>query len=303
MNAEPNLSADTTAPSLHRVRSLLMATDLSARSDRALDRALQLAGRHGARLTILNVVDEDLPASARDRLRDAARNEIEACVAKIGRPEGVALSIEVAPGKDYRGILDVAERCDADLIVLGIHRNETGRTPIAGTTMERVIRNGSRPALVVADRVEGAYEKVMIGVDFSVFSRFAIRAGFAVAPDAEAHIVHAFQVPFEGFQPGRETRNALKSERESELAAMIGQEMDALIASSADVDRRETPPQTAVVHGEVHAVLRKEIERVKPDLLVLGTHGRVGIAHMVLGSVAEGFLNQPPCDVLTVKAW
>ena len=50
-----------------------------------------------------------------------------------------------------------------------------------------------------------------------------------------------------------------------------------------------------VIHGQV-------VER-GADLLVLGTHGRTGVAHALLGSVAEWFLTNPPCDIVAVKAW
>ena len=58
-----------------------------------------------------------------------------------------------------------------------------------------------------------------------------------------------------------------------------------------------------LAHGEVHQVLSREVERLKPDLLAMGTHGRTGIAHAFLGSIAEDLLGRPPCDALAVKAW
>ncbi|MDP7392813.1 MAG: universal stress protein [Pseudomonadota bacterium] len=58
-----------------------------------------------------------------------------------------------------------------------------------------------------------------------------------------------------------------------------------------------------VKQGEAVAVLRDEVSNLRPDLLVFGTHGRVGLSHLLIGSVAEAILNQPSCDVLVVKAW
>lgn len=287
----------------HRIKALLLATDLSARSERALERALQLAGRHAARLTVLHIVDDNLPIGDQDRAAAAAKEEIDACIEKMGRPDNVNLSIKIAPGKDDQDIMQEAADSEVDLIVLGIHRNESGTRPITGTTMERVIRNGSRPVLVVSDRTTGPYANVMIGIDFSVYSRFAIRAAFAAAPDAEFSCVHSFRVPFEGFQPSRETRRTVQSAHERELAQIIESEMDALIGSAPNIQQSGERIQTIVRHGDVRPTLRAEAERLRPDLLVLGTHGRAGIAHMVLGSVAEDFLNHPPCDVLVVKAW
>ena len=288
---------------IHDVQSLLMATDLSARSERALERALQLAGQHGASLEILNIVDEDLPDAAQGHMATVAKNEIEDSIAKMNAPDGANISVRVLPGKDYQDIIDEADAADADLLVLGIHRNESGRKPIAGTTVERVIRNSSVPVLVAKNRIAGPYRKVMIAIDFSVFSRFAIRSALAVAPDAEFYCVHAFRVPFEGFQAGRETRRAVQEDHERQLTEMIETEMAALIESAPNAKGLDGRLHKIVRHGDVHATLRSEVDRIQPDLLVLGTHGRVGLSRMVLGSIAEDFLNQPPCDVLAVKAW
>ncbi|WOF74738.1 universal stress protein [Parvibaculaceae bacterium PLY_AMNH_Bact1] len=280
-----------------------MATDLSARSDRALERAVNLAGQHKARLVILNIIDEDLPASVQDRVRDATLKEIQSSLEKVDGAKALSPTIDAIAGKDYRDILDHADEIAADLIVMGIHRNEAGNKPIAGTTMERVIRKGQQPVLVVPNRTEGAYRKVAIGVDFSAFSRIAIRQALSLAPGAEFNAIHSYHVPFGGFQRGRETRNAYRDEHERALTQLIEEEMETLIASATTNAKPDIPFHTTVKQGETQSVIRSEVDRLQPDLLVLGTHGRVGLTHALLGSIAETFLNNPPCDVLVVKAW
>ena len=61
--------------------------------------------------------------------------------------------------------------------------------------------------------------------------------------------------------------------------------------------------ERAMQEGSAREVIHRQINQLKPDLLVVGTHGRTSIAHALLGSVAEDLLSQPPCDVLAVKAW
>lgn len=285
------------------MKKLLLATDLSSRSDRALERSIDLARSHDAHLTILHVVDEDLPAQLRSTMATAAEAEIGAAVTKAGlsRPQGV--SVLIAEGRDHQTILDVAEKNGCDLLILGRHRDESVDKPLRGTTMERVLRQGRTPVLVVADRTESPYRKVMIGVDFSVFSRVAIKTGFAVAPDAEFHFVHAFQVPFEGFLAGSSVQNEVSREREETLAGIINSEMESLLRKGGTRSDLEGRLHRVMRDGEVVGVLRSEAARLQPDLLVIGTHGRVGIVHALLGSVAESLLNRPPCDVLAVKAW
>ena len=295
--------ADTAAAAFRAPKTILMATDLSARSDRALERAVNIAGQHNARLVILNIIDEDLPASVQDRVRDATLKEIQSSLDRVDGAKVLGPTIDTITGKDYRDILDHADEIGADLIVMGIHRNEAGNKPIAGTTMERVIRKGQQPVLVVPNRTSGAYKKVAIAVDFSAFSRIAIRQALSLAPDAEFNAIHSFHVPFGGFQRGRQTRNAYREAHERELAQLIEEELDTLICSATTGARPDIPFHKIVKQGETQSVIRSEVERLQPDLLVLGTHGRVGLTHALLGSIAETFLNNPPCDVLVVKAW
>lgn len=292
----------------HEVKSLLMATDLSGRSDHPLARAVDLASRLDASLTVLHVIDEDLPAMTQDQVADAARTALEAHVAQRVSSEAEhgalgPVTTRVVVGRDYHDILASAEAQNADMIVLGVHRNDSGLIPISGTTMEKVIRKGSWPVLVVTSPVRGPYKKVLVAVDFSIHSRSAIRGAFAIAPDADFHMIHAYQLPFEGFIRDASARQIARQQQDARMTRMIVEEMETLVGTSLGValspDRIHKVPR----EGDVHDVLQAEIEALNPDLLVLGTHGRAGVAHMVMGSVAEAFLNHPPCDVLAVKAW
>ena len=59
--------------------------------------------------------------------------------------------------------------------------------------------------------------------------------------------------------------------------------------------------QTAVYIGDVVGSILQAADQYKPDLLVLATHGRTGIAHFVLGSVAEAMVRRASCPVLTIR--
>jgi nucleotide-binding universal stress UspA family protein len=75
---------------------------------------------------------------------------------------------------------------------------------------------------------------------------------------------------------------------------MIEEAMQALEESfKGDVPRFKR----VLSQGWAREVIRRELERLRPDLLVVGTHGRTGVSHALLGSVAEHLLSNPPCDV------
>jgi universal stress protein A len=60
--------------------------------------------------------------------------------------------------------------------------------------------------------------------------------------------------------------------------------------------------KTTVYTGDVAGSILQAIDQFQPDLLVMATHGRTGLAHFVLGSVAEAVVRRASCPVLTVHS-
>lgn len=277
-----------------------MATDLSARSDRALERAVALAQEHDSELTIVHVVDEDLPASLADSQESAAQKTIHEHVAKLTSDNGPRISIEVVFGRAYVDILEMSEKTGAEMLVLGIHREEGVEDMFRGATVERIIRTSNVPALLVKERISGPYRRLVVGVDFSVYSRRAIEFAVNLVPGGEFHLVHAYDVPFKGFIYGRSIKRDVSKQHQVAFERMIEEEMASFLAG---VEGNGPVFERIMEEGVVREVIHRQVNRLSPDLLVIGTHGRTGVAHAFLGSVAEDLLMNPPCDVLAVKAW
>lgn len=282
------------------MRNLLLATDLSARSDRALERAVAIARQHEARLTMVYVVDEDLPMRLADSQRSAVITVMEEQLESLRRQDDPAMDLRTVLGRPHAGILEAAEHCSAELVILGVHREDAFKDMFRGTTVERVSRASRVPVLLVRDRATQAYQRVVIGIDFSVYSRRAIEFAVQFAPDAEFFGVHAYEVPFKGLLYGDDTRKAVGRQHQNDFRQMIDQEMAAFFSSFGASRPRLTP---VLQEGSARQVIHQQVDRLNPDLLVVGTHGRTGVAHALLGSVAEDLLSRPPCDVLAVKAW
>lgn len=283
------------------MKSLLMATDLSARSDRALERAIAIARDHGAALTILHVVDDDLPAPLKDSQEDFARKAIQDHFNSLKRPGRTKVTISVVFGRPHAAILETAANIGAEMIVLGLHRGHELKDMFLGSTVERVIRAGHFPVLLVKDRFYRPYRRVLVGVDFSVCSRQAMEFAVGFLPKAEFHLVHAYEIPFKGFGYGENTRNAVREQHKAKFQGILEEEMDILLDG---IKGKKLPKIIPVLEeGMVWDVLKHRIARIRPDLLVIGTHGRTGVAHAIFGSVAEAVLRDPPCDVIAVKGW
>lgn len=282
-----------------RIRKLLVATDLSERSSHALKRGILIAAEQGARLTVLHVIDEDLPSALVEKLASEAeillRDQLRLLAAPV-RPEPL---LSVICGTGSREILRVANEEDVDLVILGIHRHHQLNDIFRGTTVGRVVRLGQRPCLVVTEPPQGAYPKVIVAVDFSAHSRKAFDLALRLAPNAEIFVVHVWDVPFKGFQGSESTAQQVREVRQHEMEAEMREQLSTIIRNQG-VDTSHV--HAVMKKGLVFEVLREEVARIGAGLLVMGTQGRTGVERAILGSVAENFLNDPPCDVLAVRA-
>lgn len=281
------------------INRLLVAADLSARSDRAVERAVLLAAETDARLTVLHVVDSSLPDRIADRQHDDAKILIRDHLASLPFAPRYPAEINIVFGQDFETIIRVSDELDAGLIILGTHRNESARPMFLGATVERVLKYGARPVLVVKTRAQNAYRRIMIGVDFSDHSRLAAEFAVKSLPDAEFFVVHAFDIPYKAFITGRESHEQFKEWHQEHMDELVQQVFGAAAKKNDGTALRYEP---VMRQGSAHQVIREQIDRFKPDLLVVGTHGRTGIAHAILGSVAQDLISSQPCDVLAVKA-
>lgn len=66
-------------------------------------------------------------------------------------------------------------------------------------------------------------------------------------------------------------------------------------------DFKGVPFEWKVIEGNVHKAIYEEAEKGDASLIIMGTHGRSGIEHMVLGSTAERVIRDAPCPVMTIK--
>ena len=276
------------------MRTILLATDLSEPSDRALDRALVLAKAHGARLEVLHVVDVSYPASIAADLQLLAERSLRDLLTELPAAQDVTANVQVVVDDVLAAILAAAADAAADLIVVGLHHKRGLRDLFVGTTMERVVRKGERPILVVADRALRAYQRAVVAVDFSEPSRRALRFALAMLPGATFELVHVFELPLRSLAKDPAAERQAAAEARQQLDALVQEEVAAAAVAPAALHLH-------VMQGDVGAVLQREVVLLHPDLLVLGTRGRSGLVHALLGSVAQALLREPPCDTLAVR--
>jgi nucleotide-binding universal stress UspA family protein len=281
---------------MHRI---LLATDFSERSDRALRRAVILARQHGAALDIVHVVDDDRPR----RIVDHEVNDAHQLLVELARSlkdlDGVACNTEVLLDDPFDGIVKAAAKASPDLLVIGPHRRQILRDAFVGTTAERTIRAVHCPVLMANGPPVGPWRHVLVTTDLSEYADSACRrfAKSGLGNNAMRSVLYVFDAPALrltmsdsiGKEGQQDYLEDLRSEARQELAKFIGR------SGSGQAERIVRHEETTVA-GEI----LKTASEVRADLIVVSTKGKGVVARVALGSVALQVLQDAQCDVLVI---
>lgn len=282
------------------MKQILVATDFSPHADRALDRAVLLATEHRAALEVLHVITpasvdalcEFLPDPrhvVEEKLANSLSAQLYHFVDRVAPERPIAIQPRVKIAEAEAGIIEAAESCDADLIILGSHGEHLAHELFVGTTAENVLARGRRPVLIARRKAAAPYGKIGVPVDFSARSATAFRKASELAPNAMICLLHAFQVPdHERLRQLGATEEQIKHYR-SEFYDRATREIDKLAA-----EREDSRVSRVVEMGYPPAMIRRWTEKLHFDLVVMGKHGDR------LGSVVRHVLHNSACDVMIV---
>lgn len=288
----------STSATPHR---LLLATDLSARCDRALDRAAQLAEEWQAELIALHVLDA---AAAPDQILAWATNTDEETLQRIARQELARDLARLNPRMATRAsvrtrhrddtasaIRDTAARTECDLVITGVARNEAVGRFLLGSTVARLARTLPQPLLVVRSRVHEPYRQIVVATDLSDSSRHALRMALRFFPDHELILYHAYETPLGGLGGKRPEAGADRGMEQAKCQEFLA--AGKLPATAAI--------RIVTENGDVETSLTRYVRQHDIDLVVMGSHGRGGITGILLGSKVANLLDWLPCDALVVR--
>ncbi|WP_414475362.1 universal stress protein [Microvirga sp. M2] len=278
---------------------ILAATDFSTRSQLAVRRAGLLARDNGAEITLVHVVDDDQPQDLVALERREAERILGEQIGAIAELSGIRSHALVVAGDPFDGILRAAASTRADLVVMGAHRKQLLRDIMVGTTIERVIRTGPFPVLMVNREVDQTYRTALAAVDMSEPSLNAIKTGMALGLPGKAQLalVHAFLPLAKGKLSYAGLSRETIERYVADARVRATKELIAFLDANGLDDHRRS---MRIEEGSPFEVIAAVVEQSKPDVLIVGTHGRSGIAKMLLGSVTEEVLRSLDIDILAV---
>jgi nucleotide-binding universal stress UspA family protein len=276
-----------THPVFSHLTKLLVCTDGSPASEGAINAAIHLGTLTAARVCLLGVINSpavygNIPAIPEllAALEEQALRRLHVYQEQAAR---AGVTVEIAAATDIsvsEAILAEVRARKPDWLIMG-RKGLTGLDRLLmGSVTRQVIGQSPCPVLVVPRQAHLEFNKIMIAHDGSVFGEGAWRQTIPLAEKAGSEVI-AVSV-------------ARDRSRQSDCQ-MILQHLEASAA------RHGISLQSLFLEGRAFDQIIQAARDEKVDLLVLGSHGRSGLARLLMGSVAERVTATVNCPVLVAK--
>jgi len=293
------------------LKRILVATDLSPASERAVMRAGQLARQWEANLFLVharpdwNLFSRWRPA-AQDSYQDVARSADEPLrkiVATVGSEFGVHAQCQSRVGKASNVLAAMVAELQPHLLVIGARGEHAACGPdrcLGGTALKLLMRVET-PLLIVRGAGAVPYSSALVAIDLpGTLSRRAVLWGSGLVADGECHLVHAFDVPYLERMRLQEIDEVVieRRMRQAEEAAN-GMVREALGAAEGHA---KLYPEA--IPGEPVSALLDRIQHLAPHLVVVGKsepqapQGQCG----PMGGVGFRIAYHAPTDVLVLTS-
>jgi nucleotide-binding universal stress UspA family protein len=290
------------------IKNILVAMDFSKFSRWASERAAMLGVLLNSDTVDLITVKETglpgtlalvlrtSPAAAETILVDRAMRELALISAHLTDNYGIHCTRTVRFGQPEKEIVARADELTADLTVIGEHGGHFLTSLFLGNTADKLARTIKTPLLVIKKEAAIHYRRVLVPVDFSENSKCAARMALTIAPDAKIQFLHVFDIILEEEMRSAEIADNLLHDYHIEAEENARHNLNRFIEDLQE-DRSIS---RKIAFGYPGQVICDHANSTKPDLIVLGKHGKSGFEELLLGSVSRHVLEQSPCDVLIV---
>jgi nucleotide-binding universal stress UspA family protein len=262
---------------------------------RVAERAGMIAESLGEPLHLVHVLEpvgEAMiePSLAR-LMREYQREEAERLAKWMAGRTEAPVSLEVVKGSPSWEL--TARAKTASLVVVG---SSTLDAFSVGPVAKRVARKSAADTLVVRRQPRAPYRKIVAAVDFSEQSRQAVTRAIDLFPDADTTVLYSMPSRFDSvlvaaglFEEELEATRGVRLARAEERMEQFTAPWDGLI-------------RTLVVDGPPNETIGEVVRRRGADLVVVASRGATATRMVLLGTVAEGLVNQAPCDVLVARS-
>jgi nucleotide-binding universal stress UspA family protein len=232
---------------------------------------------------------------------DAAQEQTKELLAGLSEEQQKLITPYHRFGDPADTLVHFAQAHHADLVVLGSSGQSRLTKYILGGVANKVLRRTQQAVICVPSDRARPFTKVLMATDFSECSRAALEFAWKLTRvyDAAIEVLHvtsrAWNFP-EDLSVGipddhQNWFELLRREAEAEQKKFVGAAVTAGVQVNGTVVEAGSPAHTILDYAE----------RSGADVIALGTHGRSGVARLMLGSVAEAVVHHAKVPVLTVR--
>lgn len=315
---------------MQRFNNILFVVTPDTHIKEAFNRAAKLADNNQANLTIVEVVDDlprhiKLPVSSSDQkiFQEAVIAEHLQQLDSLADSSSTKSTIEtkVLIGTSFMEIIKEVLRNKHDLVIK-VAKTESQRFQrLFGSDDMHLLRKCPCPVLLINPDATETSHRILACVDVNDnypqreldtrhqlnVETLELATSLALFESSELHIVHAWRAIAEGMMqsgfiksPDIDVVNYVEEVRQQEQ-----QKMDTLMSEITRKLGNETmeylEPQVELVKGWPREEIPDFANKIKADLVVMGTVARTGIPGLIMGNTAETILNQISCSVLAIK--
>ena len=143
-----------------------------------------------------------------------------------------------------------------------------------------------------------SFKLILCPVDFSETSTHALETAIELAPQLNAiiHLVHVYQYPAFSM-PEADLATPIDLSIQDEYVERLKEQLEDLCSKLSHTDLNI---DSTLAEGVPYVEIVETAQKINADLIIIGTHGRTGLSHMLLGSVAERVVRSSIVPVLSV---
>lgn len=280
------------------LQDILVATDFSKSSDRAIQASVLLAKKFKSRIALVYVAsEENVSEETKILIEQSIHNKLVELKEQISK-EGVNVSdILIERGVAFEKIIQVAQARNVNVIVAGSGSKDKNDNFKLGTTVEKLMRKNQIPLWVVKNEDVKPISKITCPVDFSDASRRALLNAITLAEEfnAELSVLHVF-VPVVSTSIRislniEEENKSIRNEKEKEFDRFLN-----------EIDFKSVKFTKNLLMGMPDIEIFKAIKQQNTDLLLMGTTGKSSLSKLLMGSITEKVTRELPCSFITTKA-
>jgi nucleotide-binding universal stress UspA family protein len=282
--------------------TILVGFDGSEFSRAALKESAHRVKTHGGKLILVSAVYFDAEEFGNkpeqlERRMEAAKGICSDAKDMVRAEYGIEIESFVSEGEPPEVISRTARERKADLIAMGTHGRRGIKRFIMGSVTSGVIGDSPCDVLVVkkpCTKCTGEYSSILLPFDGSAFSKKALSHAYALSKDDGAEITALYVIPRYEEMLGFMKTDSIKKSLYREAERIIGMARESISGNGATL-------ATEIEEGNAGDKIVEAANRMKNDLIVIGSYGWRGVNKAILGSTTERVIMNASCPILVVK--